>query len=893
MANQKVTGDTQAGGDTVSVSVHDRGKTAEAGQQQAAEEQVAGTDSCKTGVVTEIQPGRRPGRRPGGGTSQRTLLPLRHVSHLSNSISCWYCDFKSSVFNEPLFRFGRKYSRSTRNCFLYPPTCCKVLTEKFEPRFTYFYQFYYCSCIGISVVFGGKPNWEYYHGCFKYDAEDDSQDSIKLDIMDEMNFTRWKEKMKFLLTVAKVYYVLETPQTAVLNQEEQRQRENDDMLWHVKKFYKNSKKKVDQGNKKNGSGDANIVELSEPMTEITAMDYKESQEGHEVMMGNNHTSKVLGTGSIELAFTSGKKVILKDVLHVPTIRKNLVFGYKLCKFGTRAVIESDKVILSKAEDAPKTYREAMTSRNAACWKEAIDDEMDFLISNNTWEISDLPPGSKAIGCKWVSRVKLNIDGSVQTFKARLVIQGFSQRQGVDYFDTYAPVARITSTRILFALASIHKLPIRQMDVKTTFLNGELDEEVYMKQPEGFILPRNENREFVVRNHIVTKCSFPTRNMMLCFYFTVHQIILLESARALNLYDGIPWLHSVQDGSILELYSPVFKYSISVADVGYMCISSIISVSVHELGHALAATSEGIQIEYTALFLAVIVPGALVAFNNEMLQMMPCVATLRIYCAGVWHNAALCVVCALAVFLLPLILCPLYSHGESLMVLEHGYLLEGSAFFLLTQDESCSTPIHMPGLAWAEITFSRPYSPECQRVGNKMHSSYNNSGSGENSCSGTFVFIGDMMSMARSIWLTEYQSRWLYGVAYIPAVVEKMLVNTFHVSLMLVVLNSLPVYHLDGESILEVALCCFGSLTPTLRKLVLQSSLLAGTLISCIFIFRILCLLFRKHLVSSALFFIREPGTCPTYTTFSSVISKFYRRHTIVCIFLVLFFINLQ
>ncbi|KVI08430.1 Peptidase M50, partial [Cynara cardunculus var. scolymus] len=251
------------------------------------------------------------------------------------------------------------------------------------------------------------------------------------------------------------------------------------------------------------------------------------------------------------------------------------------------------------------------------------------------------------------------------------------------------------------------------------------------------------------------------------------IILLESARALNLYDGIPWLHSVQDGSILELYSPVFKYSISVADVGYMCISSIISVSVHELGHALAATSEGIQIEYTALFLAVIVPGALVAFNNEMLQMMPCVATLRIYCAGVWHNAA---------------------------------------------DESCSTPIHMPGLAWAEITFSRPYSPECQRVGNKMHSSYNNSGSGENSCSGTFVFIGDMMSMARSIWLTEYQSRWLYGVAYIPAVVEKMLVNTFHVSLMLVVLNSLPVYHLDGESILEVALCCFGSLTPTLRKL---------------------------------------------------------------------------
>lgn len=91
------------------------------------------------------------------------------------------------------------------------------------------------------------------------------------------------------------------------------------------------------------------------------------------------------------------------------------------------------------------------------------------------------------------RVKYNTDGSIQTFKARLVIQGFSQRQGVDYFDTYAPVARITSIRILFALASIHNLPIDQIDVKTAFLNGDLNEEVYMKQPEGFVLPGNEHK----------------------------------------------------------------------------------------------------------------------------------------------------------------------------------------------------------------------------------------------------------------------------------------------------------------------------------------------------------------------------------------------------------------
>ncbi|KAJ9535862.1 hypothetical protein OSB04_un000976 [Centaurea solstitialis] len=90
-------------------------------------------------------------------------------------------------------------------------------------------------------------------------------------------------------------------------------------------------------------------------------------------------------------------------------------------------------------------------------------------------------------------VKRNTDGSIQTFKARLVAQGFSQREAVDYFDTYAPVARITSIRVLLALSSIYNLYVHQMDVKTAFMNGDLDEEVYMRQQEGFVLPGNENK----------------------------------------------------------------------------------------------------------------------------------------------------------------------------------------------------------------------------------------------------------------------------------------------------------------------------------------------------------------------------------------------------------------
>jgi hypothetical protein len=145
------------------------------------------------------------------------------------------------------------------------------------------------------------------------------------------------------------------------------------------------------------------------------------------------------------------------------------------------------------EEDPSTYSEAMASRDAAFWREAVNDEMDSILSNNTWVLVDLPPGSNTIGCKWVFRRKYRTDGTIQTFKARLVAKGFRQREGIDYFDTYAPIARITSIRVLIALASIYKLVVHQMDVKTAFLNRDLDEEVYMDQPEGFVLPRSEKK----------------------------------------------------------------------------------------------------------------------------------------------------------------------------------------------------------------------------------------------------------------------------------------------------------------------------------------------------------------------------------------------------------------
>ncbi|RVW47574.1 Retrovirus-related Pol polyprotein from transposon TNT 1-94 [Vitis vinifera] len=171
--------------------------------------------------------------------------------------------------------------------------------------------------------------------------------------------------------------------------------------------------------------------------------------------------------------------------------------------GNREDIIRKIPIVLQIEEDPKTYKEAMASRDVAFWKEAINDEMDSITSNQTWELVDLPPGSKPIGCKWVFRRKYHTDGMIQTFKARLVAKGFKQREGIDYFDTYAPVARTTSIRILFALASIHNLFVHQMDVKTTFLNEDLNKEVYMEQLEGFVLLGNEKKVY----NNVDKCLY--------------------------------------------------------------------------------------------------------------------------------------------------------------------------------------------------------------------------------------------------------------------------------------------------------------------------------------------------------------------------------------------------
>ncbi|CAL1400034.1 unnamed protein product [Linum trigynum] len=130
---------------------------------------------------------------------------------------------------------------------------------------------------------------------------------------------------------------------------------------------------------------------------------------------------------------------------------------------------------------PSCYAEAAQDFR---WNEAMIEELKALFDNDTWDITDLPGGVKAIGCRWVFRIKYNPDGSIERFKARLVAKGYTQIYGIDYCDTFSPVAKLTSVKMLLAVASVNSWHLHQMDVNNAFLNGELEEDVYMELPEG-------------------------------------------------------------------------------------------------------------------------------------------------------------------------------------------------------------------------------------------------------------------------------------------------------------------------------------------------------------------------------------------------------------------------
>lgn len=147
--------------------------------------------------------------------------------------------------------------------------------------------------------------------------------------------------------------------------------------------------------------------------------------------------------------------------------------------------ELAEMALATLFDVPSNLKEADASPESDSWQKAMRKELDMLEDRKTWQLEKLPPGRSVIGCTWTFAKKFDADGNLSRYKARLVAQGFSQIPGQDFNDTFSPVMRLESFRNLIAMAALLNLELGQMDITGAYLNGNLSEEIYMRQPTGF------------------------------------------------------------------------------------------------------------------------------------------------------------------------------------------------------------------------------------------------------------------------------------------------------------------------------------------------------------------------------------------------------------------------
>jgi len=143
------------------------------------------------------------------------------------------------------------------------------------------------------------------------------------------------------------------------------------------------------------------------------------------------------------------------------------------------------MIAPQDDEEPKTFSHALSGPKANEWIKAMEEEMESMKINQVWDLVDLLSGRRSIGNKWVLKIKHKVDGLIERYKARLVAKGYTQEEGIDFENTFSPVVRITSVRLILAIVAHMDLELYQMDVRTAFLNGELNEEIYMDQPLGF------------------------------------------------------------------------------------------------------------------------------------------------------------------------------------------------------------------------------------------------------------------------------------------------------------------------------------------------------------------------------------------------------------------------
>ncbi|CAL8151775.1 unnamed protein product [Prunus armeniaca] len=209
-----------------------------------------------------------------------------------------------------------------------------------------------------------------------------------------------------------------------------------------------------------------------------------SPQNEESVFNGEHSHAIIDS----IISSNGTLQRLCRIKNKPTKFQDFV-TYHTYRYPIQKYISYDKVsrshsaFLSKISkiSEPTCFQEA---KSKFVWRKAMEEEIQALDENNTWTIVKLPEGKKPVGCKWVYKIKFRSDGSIERHKARLVAKGFTQTYGVDYKETFAPVAKMNTIRVLLSIAVNYDWPLYQMDVKNAFLHGDLKEEVYMNIPPG-------------------------------------------------------------------------------------------------------------------------------------------------------------------------------------------------------------------------------------------------------------------------------------------------------------------------------------------------------------------------------------------------------------------------
>ena len=196
---------------------------------------------------------------------------------------------------------------------------------------------------------------------------------------------------------------------------------------------------------------------------------------------------------------SNTRDVEADTQPTPTVESEVkqVIPEQVLRRSSRTIRAPDRYspslhyLLLTDEREPKSFDEALQVEDSIKWEQAMDDEMRSLEKNDTWVLTELPAGKRALLNKWVFRIKTKPDGK-RRFEARLVVKGYSQRKGIDYAEIFSHVVKLTSIRILLSIVALENLHLEQMNVKIAFLHGDLDKEIYMQQLEEFVVLGKEH-----------------------------------------------------------------------------------------------------------------------------------------------------------------------------------------------------------------------------------------------------------------------------------------------------------------------------------------------------------------------------------------------------------------